>query len=113
MKLGKTQAAMLARIQEKGYWYPGCGWIWDTRSGTLRILESLAKLGLVEKRQGEEFVPRFTGIEEVLVDGRKLVLETDGLQAYRMTGGIKGKKVLTDAPRDYALMWWKSYITGK
>jgi hypothetical protein len=32
-----------------GYWYSGCGWMWDNKSGTTKIMESLLKRGLVTK----------------------------------------------------------------
>lgn len=46
MKLGKNQESVLrALIKHKG-WMPGCGWVWSTRSETLRIMQSLVKKGL-------------------------------------------------------------------
>jgi hypothetical protein len=48
-KLGKTQAAVLKCLQRHGRYYPGCGWYWNNTSGTIRILESLVRRGLVVK----------------------------------------------------------------
>ena len=47
--LGKTQAALMESLTHHGYWRRGCGWVWDTESGTLRILDSLVKRGLVTR----------------------------------------------------------------
>ena len=48
-KLGKTQAAVLKHLQRHGRYYFGCGWYWNNKSGTIRILESLVRRGLVVK----------------------------------------------------------------
>jgi hypothetical protein len=48
--LGETQQDVLDSLREHGgYWHPGCGWLWDTHSGTVKIMESLLKRGLVTK----------------------------------------------------------------
>jgi DNA-binding PadR family transcriptional regulator len=48
--LGETQRDVLASLKRSGgYWHAGCGWYWDTHSGTTRIMESLLRRGLVEK----------------------------------------------------------------
>lgn len=52
MKLGSTQQAVLHSLRDHGgYWQSGCGWLWDTDSGTMRIMESLVKRGLVIKEK--------------------------------------------------------------
>lgn len=48
-KLGETQKQMLIALEEHGSWKRGCGWLWDTPSGTERILNSLVARGLVYK----------------------------------------------------------------
>ncbi len=49
-KLGETQRDVLRSLKNhNGYWHAGCGWNWDTFSGTVRIMESLLKRGFVEK----------------------------------------------------------------
>tara|TARA_B100000700_G_scaffold311500_2_gene393718 strand:+ start:158746 stop:159288 length:543 start_codon:yes stop_codon:yes gene_type:complete len=45
--LGKTQLDMLNSLYRHHGWYAGCGWLWNTKSGTVRILEALLKRGLV------------------------------------------------------------------
>jgi hypothetical protein len=45
-KLGRVQVAVLKALLERGS-YPG-GWLWNNQSGTVKILESLHKRGLVE-----------------------------------------------------------------
>ena len=55
-RLGKNQEAVLKALHNHGSWSPGCGWIWGTRSDTIKIMESLVKHGLVtaadEERRG-------------------------------------------------------------
>ncbi|MFV8161119.1 hypothetical protein ACNQVK_03105 [Mycobacterium sp. 134] len=54
-KLGRTQSAVLRRLAQKrdsGIWYPGCGWIWDNVSRTVRIMESLERRDLVDAIPG-------------------------------------------------------------
>jgi hypothetical protein len=47
--LGETQQAVLKSLSREGFWFDGCGWLWDNRSGTTKIMESLLKRGLVTK----------------------------------------------------------------
>ena len=50
MKLGINQQGVLDSLhQHGGFWQSGCGWLWDTDSGTTRIMESLLKRGLVTR----------------------------------------------------------------
>lgn len=48
-KLGVNQLGVLRSMQSRDLkgWYAGCGWLWNTYSGTERICQSLAKRGLV------------------------------------------------------------------
>lgn len=48
--LGPNQLGVIRGMQDRPLkgWYPGCGWLWGTYSGTERICQSLAKRGLVE-----------------------------------------------------------------
>jgi len=46
--LGSTQKDVLDSLRHYGKWFSGCGWVWDTPSGTERIMKSLVKRGLVE-----------------------------------------------------------------
>jgi hypothetical protein len=41
-----------------GVWFPGCGWYFETKSRTMRIMESLRLKGLVE----------FTGSQYVITE---------------------------------------------
>jgi hypothetical protein len=59
-KLGAIQQQVLKDMGEYGEWYEGCGWTWNTASGTTRIMESLLKRGLVTKEVGKEPYPRVT-----------------------------------------------------
>lgn len=47
-KLGNSQRYVLKALKKHRGWYPMCGWIWNTRSGTIRILDSLVKRGLAD-----------------------------------------------------------------
>jgi len=48
--LGENQQIILrSLLDNSGYWHVGCGWYWDTYSGTTRLMESLLKRGLVTK----------------------------------------------------------------
>lgn len=53
MILGKNQLAVLKSLEEyrNGYiafpW--GCGWVLNTRQGTIKIIETLVKKGLADK----------------------------------------------------------------
>lgn len=49
--LGKTQEDVLRALRSHGSWSRGCGWCWDTRSGTERVLDSLVRRGLVVNGQ--------------------------------------------------------------
>lgn len=59
--LGANQRAVLRLMLPDGsskgrrFWYPGCGWYWNTFSGTEKIMWSLEKRGLV--RYGMVEVP--------------------------------------------------------
>jgi hypothetical protein len=48
-KLGATQLSLLRFMADprRGTWYAGCGWMLGNPSTTVRILESLARRGLV------------------------------------------------------------------
>lgn len=52
--LGKNQRGVLRALQSDRYggvWYPGCGWIWSTRSETERLLDSLVNRGLATREE--------------------------------------------------------------
>lgn len=51
-KLGDNQQAIMLAMgsdhrTHRGSWYPGCGWIWNNQSSTIRLLDSLISHGLV------------------------------------------------------------------
>lgn len=50
--LGETQEAVLRALEEHEKWHERCGWVWNSASGTRRILESLYKRKLVRRRPG-------------------------------------------------------------
>lgn len=59
-QLGDTQKTVLALMkQHGGYWYLGCGWLWDTPSGTDKILKSLVKRGLATFSTNAQGVQRY------------------------------------------------------
>lgn len=47
--LGERQKGVLAALKTHKQWYVGCGWLWDTHSGTTLIMDSLVARGLVTK----------------------------------------------------------------
>lgn len=53
MILGKNQLGVLKALQDRSRGYIafpwGCGWLWGTRNGTIKIIETLVKKGLVDK----------------------------------------------------------------
>ena len=59
MNLGKNQVSLLNCLHRHGRYGPWCGWLWDTDSGTKRILESLVKRGLVRKKRHEQHGSEF------------------------------------------------------
>ncbi len=55
--LGKTQQAILRSMtrahrhnEASREWYDGCGWVWTTAKETAKLMESLARRGLVKKK---------------------------------------------------------------
>jgi hypothetical protein len=53
VNLGPHQKAVLRALKERGQWHRGCGWFYDTRSRTVRILEALVARDLVVKTKRE------------------------------------------------------------
>lgn len=47
-ELGDRQRSCLRALASHGH-YPGTGWLYDNHSGTIKILESLVRRGLVDK----------------------------------------------------------------
>jgi hypothetical protein len=45
--IGKTQREILKCVLDHGCWYSGCGWLWTSYHETERLMESLAKRGLL------------------------------------------------------------------
>lgn len=61
--LGENQLDILWSLQDYGPWHDcGCGWMWDTKAGTIRLLDSLVRRGLIRARSkkidGYPFVKR-------------------------------------------------------
>ena len=70
-KLGKNQIGVLESLDLHGYWADyadlRCRWVWNSYSGTRRVLNSLVALGLARKcRKG----PPLT-IYVITANGRK------------------------------------------
>lgn len=53
MILGKNQLGVLKCLGDGRYGYIafpwGCGWVWGTRQGTIKIIETLVKKGLADE----------------------------------------------------------------
>lgn len=46
--LGENQIYVLKSMTTtSNAWWPGCGWLWDNYSSTVRLMRSLEKRGLV------------------------------------------------------------------
>jgi hypothetical protein len=55
-RLGSIQRQLLKLLREKGHWWVGCGWRWNTHKETEAILNSLVKRGYARK-DGHKFFP--------------------------------------------------------
>lgn len=51
--LGKTQKGVLKALISHGSYHAGCGWCWSTHKGTVKVLETLVKKGLVSADERE------------------------------------------------------------
>ena len=49
MRLGSKQKYILSALIHHGYWGPLCGWVWDSKANTQKVLESLVKKSLVRR----------------------------------------------------------------
>lgn len=56
-KLGITQRSVLRALVEHNVYSAGSGWVWDTHLGTVKVLESLVRRGLVERTESVRTVP--------------------------------------------------------
>ncbi len=81
-KLGKTQRSVLKSLADRsGVWFDGCGWLWSSRSMTVRILDSLVRRGLVEVDLAEASRPGYD-----FVNGKRQVVWVKYLRdEYRIT----------------------------
>jgi hypothetical protein len=60
MKIGKNQQAWLRSIgSHGGTWHPGCGFIWGTRSDSIRLCESLVRRGMLEHDPSARIQPAY------------------------------------------------------
>jgi len=57
--LGDNQRSVLKALQRHGSYRRGGAWVWNSWSGTERILESLVKRGLVEVIDPRVNVPTY------------------------------------------------------
>jgi len=51
--LGDMQRSVLRSLcvdRRSGMWYAGCGWVWGTAASMERVLDSLVRRRLVDKR---------------------------------------------------------------
>lgn len=51
-KLGSKQREVLDSLRRHGSWHRRCGWVWDTISGTERVLNSLVRAGHASVAKG-------------------------------------------------------------
>jgi hypothetical protein len=59
--LGSVQQSVLSALREYKRWHVRAGWTWTTPSGTTRLMESLVRAGVAEKRN--ELIPNYGGRE--------------------------------------------------
>jgi hypothetical protein len=52
-KLGRVQQDVYAALKLHGSWSLGCGWLWDTYSGTQRVMDSLVRAGYATSTEGQ------------------------------------------------------------
>lgn len=52
-KLGRIQQAVYAALRNHGSWSPECGWLWDTYSGTQRVMNTLVRAGYATSTEGQ------------------------------------------------------------
>lgn len=52
-KLGSVQQDVLTSLRSHGSWSLGCGWVWDTPSNTMRIMDSLVRAGYATTTEGQ------------------------------------------------------------
>jgi hypothetical protein len=52
-KLGRVQQDVYAALKLHGSWSLGCGWLWDTYSGTRRVMDSLVRAGYATSTEGQ------------------------------------------------------------
>lgn len=59
-QIGNKQNAVLRNmIKHGGTWHVACGWVLDTERGTILILDSLVRRGLVRKIIVEKLYDRY------------------------------------------------------
>lgn len=61
-QLTKLQRNVLGCLEKYGYWHPGCGWVWDNRSNTERVLKALIKHGWVKKEKPQSGWTRYVPV---------------------------------------------------
>ena len=49
VRIGVNQQGVLQSLKTHGSWHSMCGWLWKTHNGTILILETLVRRGLVVK----------------------------------------------------------------
>jgi DNA-binding PadR family transcriptional regulator len=82
--LGENQRYALRCLAEHnaGTWYPGAGWIWDNRSTTVRLLDSLVRRELATKEMRRyERTPGEYPFYRITEAGRAVVKERRHAQA--------------------------------
>ena len=70
--LGDKQRGLLKSLAAHKRWFHSykCGWVWDTPSGTAKILESLVARGLVKKHEEDKHTV-YTLTEEGVNESKK------------------------------------------
>lgn len=80
-RLGKIQLDLLSRLEIKT-WSPGCGWTWNTRGGTVRLLDSLVRRGVAVEVWGRYSITPL-GVKVLKSLGKSKAQCAARLEAYR------------------------------
>jgi hypothetical protein len=64
-KLGKVQQNVYESLKRHGSWSLGCGWVWDTPSNTMRVMDSLVRAGYARTTRSILGTHRYPGTRMV------------------------------------------------
>lgn len=94
--LGTNQISCLEALADHGAWYPSGGWKWNSYSITLRIMEGLARRGLVKNTgqpagSREERYVLTNGGQEFLNERKRLKPPQEDVNEALLTAYVDGE----------------------